>query len=59
MSIVLAILVLVMGVIVHKIYASFVTVIHFSFRSVFTEWFWCIMIGGIIVGLVGNALGLL
>lgn len=59
MSYVLAIRVIVMGVIVHKIYTSCVDVIHFSFRSVFTEWFWCIMIGGIIVGLVGNALGLL
>ena len=59
MSIVLASLVLVMGVIVHKIYASCVTVIHFGFRSVFTEWFWCIVAGGLIVGLVGNALGLL
>ena len=40
MSIVLCILILVMGVIVHKIYASCVTVIHFGFQSVFTEWFW-------------------
>lgn len=32
MSIVLCILILVMGVIVHKIYASCVTVIHFGFR---------------------------
>lgn len=39
MSIVLCILILVMGVIVHKIYASCVTVIHFGFQSVFTEWF--------------------
>ena len=39
MSYVLAILVIVMGVIVHKIYTSCVDVIHFSFRSVFTEWF--------------------
>lgn len=59
MSVVLAILVLVMRAIVHRIYASIVTVIHFSFRSIFTEWFWCIVIGGMIVGLVGNALGLL
>ena len=59
MSIVLCILILVMGVIVHKIYASSVTVIHFGFQSVFTEWFWCIMAGGIIVALAGKALGLL
>lgn len=59
MSIVLCILILVMGVIVHKIYASWVTVIHFGFQSVFTEWFWCIMAGGIIVALAGKALGLL
>ena len=32
MSIVLCILILVMGVIVHKIYASCVTVIHFGFQ---------------------------
>ena len=49
MSIVLCILILVMGVIVHKIYASCVTVIHFGFQSVFTEWFWCIMAGAIIL----------
>ena len=36
-----------------------VTVIHFGFQSVFTEWFWCIMAGGIIVALAGKALGLL
>lgn len=59
MSIVLCILILVMGVIVHKIYACCVTVIHFGFQSVFTEWFWCIMAGGIIVALAGKALGLL
>lgn len=59
MSIVLCILILVMGVIVHKIYAGCVTVIHFGFQSVFTEWFWCIMAGGIIVALAGKALGLL
>ena len=59
MSIVLCILRLVMGVIVHKIYASCVTVIHFGFQSVFTEWFWCIMAGAIIVALAGKALGLL
>lgn len=59
MSIVLCILILVMGVIVHKIYANCVTVIHFGFQSVFTEWFWCIMAGGIIVALAGKALGLL
>ena len=59
MSIVLCILILVMCVIVHKIYASCVTVIHFGFQSVFTEWFWCIMAGGIIVALAGKALGLL
>ena len=59
MSIVLCILILVMGVIVHKIYASCVTVIHFGFQSVFTEWFWCIMAGAIIVALAGKALGLL
>ena len=59
MSIVLCILILVMGVIVHKIYAICVTVIHFGFQSVFTEWFWCIMAGGIIVALAGKALGLL
>ena len=59
MSIVLCILILVMGVIVHKIYASCVTVIHFGFQSVFTEWFWCIMAGGIIVALAGKAVGLL
>ena len=57
MSIVLCILILVMGVIVHKIYASCVTVI--GFQSVFTEWFWCIMAGAIIVALAGKALGLL
>ena len=57
MSIVLCILILVMGVIVHKIYASCVTVIHFGFQSVFTEW--CIMAGAIIVALAGKALGLL
>lgn len=59
MQIVLCILVIVMGMVVHKIYTSFFEVIHFSFRSVFSEWFWCIAIGGIIVGAVGNALGLL
>ena len=59
MSIVLGILILVMGVIVHKIYASCVTVIHFGFQSVFSEWFLCIMAGGIIVELAGKALGLL
>ena len=59
MSYVLAILVIVMGLIVHKVYTSFFDVIHFSFRSVFSEWFWCIMIGGVIVGVLGNALGLL
>lgn len=59
MSIVLCILILVMGVIVHKIYARCVTVIHFGFQSVFTEWFWCIMAGAIIVALAGKALGLL
>ena len=59
MSYVLAILVIVMGLIVHKIYTSFFDVIHFSFRSVFSEWFWCIMIGGVIVGVLGNVLGLL
>lgn len=57
MSVILAILILVMGVIVHKIYASCVTVIHFGFQSVFTEWFWCIMIGAIIVALIAKALG--
>ena len=55
----LAILIIVMGVVVHSIYNKLFTVIHFSFRSVFTEWFWCIAVGGIIVGLVGSALGLL
>ena len=35
MSIVLCILILVMGVIVHKIYASCVTVIHFGFSECF------------------------
>ena len=48
MSVVLLILIIVMGLIVHKIYSSLFTVIHFSFQSVFTEWFWCIMIGAII-----------
>lgn len=56
MSVVLLILIIVMGLIVHKIYSSLFTVIHFSFQSVFTEWFWCIMIGAIIVGLVGLSL---
>lgn len=59
MSVILAILILVMGVIVHKIYASCVTVIHFGFPSVFTEWFWCIMAGAIIVALIAKALGLI
>ena len=59
MSIVLCILILVMGVIVHKIYASCVTVIHFGFQSAFTESFWSSMAGGIIVALAGKALGLL
>ena len=49
MSVVLLILIIVMGLIVHKIYSSLFTVIHFSFQSVFTEWFWCIMIGANIV----------
>lgn len=59
MQILLCILIIVMGMIVHKIYSSFVTVIHFSLGSIFSEWFWCIAIGGIIVALVGSALGLL
>ena len=59
MQIVLLILIIVMGLVVHKIYTSFFTVLHFSFQSVFTEWFWCIAIGAIIVGALGNALGLL
>lgn len=53
------ILILIMGALVHKIYTSCVSVIHFGFRSVFTEWLWCIVIGGIIVGLIGRAIGLL
>ena len=32
MSVVLLILIIVMGLIVHKIYSSLFTVIHFSFR---------------------------
>ena len=59
MQVALAILVIVMGVVVHSIYNKLFTVIRFSFRSVFTEWFWCIAVGGIIVALVGSALGLL
>lgn len=59
MSTVLGILILVVGVIVHKIYASCVTVIHFSFQSVFAEWLGCIIAGGLIVGIIGQALGLL
>lgn len=59
MQVALAILVIVMGEVVHSIYNKLFTVIHFSFRSVFTEWFWCIAVGGIIVALVGSALGLL
>ena len=59
MSITLMILILIMGALVHKIYTSCVSVIHFVFRSVFTEWLWCIVIGGIIVGLIGRAIGLL
>ena len=59
MQVALAILIIVMGVVVHSIYNKLFTVINFSFRSVFTEWFWCIAVGGIIVGLVGSALGLL
>ena len=47
MQVALAILVIVMGVVVHSIYNKLFTVIHFSFRSVFTEWFWCIEVGGI------------
>ena len=42
MQVALAILIIVMGVVVHSIYNKLFTVIHFSFRSVFTEWFWCI-----------------
>ena len=59
MQVALAILIIVMGVVVHSIYNKHFPVIHFSFRSVFTDWFWCIAVGGIIVGLVGSALGLL
>lgn len=59
MSYILLVLVIIMGCVVHKIFSSCITVIHFNFKSVFTEWFWCIAIGGIIVGLVGNFLGLL
>ena len=53
------ILILIIGAIIHKIYASCVTVIHFGFRSVFTEWFWCIVVAGVIVGLIGRAIGVL
>ena len=56
MSVALMILILIMGAIIHKIYASCVTVIHFGFRSVFTEWFWCIVVAGVIVGLIGRAI---
>ena len=60
MSVALMILILIMGAIIHKIYASCVTVIHFGFRSVFTaEWFWCIVVAGVIVGLIGRAIGVL
>ena len=33
--------------------------IHFGFRSVYTEWFWCIVVAGVIVGLIGRAIGVL
>ncbi len=56
---VLLILILVAGVIVHWLYTSCFTVVHFGFQSVFTEWFWCIIVGAIIVALIGKALGLL
>ena len=59
MSMVLLILILVAGVIVHWLYTSCFTVVHFGFQSVFTEWFWCIIAGAIIVALIGKALGLL
>ena len=59
MSVALMILILIMGANIHKIYASCVTVIHFGFRSVFTEWFWCIVVAGVIVGLIGRAIGVL
>lgn len=59
MSVALMILILIMGAIIHKIYASCVTVIHFGFRSVFAEWFWCIVAAGVIVGLIGRAIGVL
>lgn len=59
MSMVLLILILVAGVIVHWLYTSCFTVVHFGFQSVFTEWFWCIIVGAIIVALLGKALGLL
>ena len=56
MSMVLLILILVAGVIVHWLYTSCFTVVHFGFQSVFTEWFWCIIVGAIIVALIGKAL---
>ena len=52
MSMVLLILILVAGVIVHWLYTSCFTVVHFGFQSVFTEWFWCIIVCAIIVALI-------
>lgn len=54
MSVALMILILIMGAIIHKIYVSCVTVIHFGFRSVFTEWFWCIVVAGVIVAVLST-----